>query len=393
MQLGELKTIKLPRVVFALADQDREEFYKKLNEAGSVFLIEEDRHWLINSIDLVTKLFQDPNLSSNRLSVKNLLNDHADKFSIDFFYENWLMYMDNSEHTLWRNKFICHFPKKDSQQSQIYEVAPSLFSRRVDFDICDALIKPYVIHSLAQIAGINDSSLASAHDLLKPIFQVLHGRGQKSINYEKKIHDGLNSWPTFIQMLLTEQKLTKNGFLSKLSEEEDQLKGIATGLLPFIDVIDAIVTLCCRVLINYHAINSESNIKLEKGKLIDLIRLYSPFQVCNREVIGLVKDLPTIDFRINDKVSLLIGAANRNPAKSPDITTNIDQTLRNLSFGIGNHSCPGRNWSIAIICDFYDLLTNHLIARKKTFKVNNFTYQESFGFMGIDSIHIQFDNK
>jgi len=390
MHVNNITAIKLPRLVLALASHDREEFYKKLNGAGTVFLIEEDRHWLITSFDLVSRLFREPNLSSGRPSLKKLMSSHGDKFSVKFFYESWLMYMDGSEHSFWRDRFIVNFPKKDNHPLQYFEMEPLLIFRDSDFDICEVLIKPFVIHSLASVAGIDGKSLDSAYRLLKPMLQVLHGRGQKNISDEGNL--GLDAWPVFIKLLLSENKIIEGGFLHKFSEQGDEIRKISIGLLPFIDVLDSIVTLCARVITNFYEIRSENNPEKEQATLFTLIRLYSPFQICNRQVTGPLKDLPGIDFRIGDKVSLLIGAANRDSSRWACHGSNANSIIRNLSFGIGQHSCPGRSWTTSIVTEFYNLLTSYLVLKKKVFLLKSISYSDEFGFMGIESINIQFEN-
>ncbi|ALL05083.1 hypothetical protein AQ505_05980 [Pedobacter sp. PACM 27299] len=382
MSTTPVKVHKLPRLALLLANHDRALFYRKLNETGDAFLIEEDRHWLINSPNLITQLFHEPSLDSNRQNLKKLLIGQGTPDSINFFYQNWLMYMSGAEHQFWREKFIACFPKRMELSYKYFDMANAIGTSIKEFDLIKQVINPYVVHMLCEIAGMKVTAFQNAYHLINPILQLLHGRGQ--VDNPTTKHNALDEWSTIIERLTREQKLTKQGFLSQLAKTGKL--GLAVGLLPFLDVVDALIALCGRVVIDYAALKQQQNIKIQQEKLLDLIKLYSPFQVCNRKVINPITHFPELDFQYGDKVSLMIGAANSNTPKRDVAEIQSIPNLKNFSFGIGQHSCPGRNWSITIVMEFYKSLDNYLTEYKASIKVKNINHREEFGFQGIQNM-------
>ncbi len=79
------------------------------------------------------------------------------------------------------------------------------------------------------------------------------------------------------------------------------------------------------------------------GAIEETLRWESPVQTLTRHVTEDIT-LHGVTFRVNDTISCMIGAANRDPAffKNPDVfDIQRENASKNLAFGIGVHFCIG----------------------------------------------------
>lgn len=373
----------IPKISLAIAKLDRIEFYKKLLDQDSVFFIEEERLWIVASHSRVSQFLKNHNLKSNRLSSSKILFQNVKPYLVSNFYNQWLMYKDGTNHNEKRVKFI----RANSEMAEVnykYTANKALsdlhFNVPVEFG--QQVFLPYIINCLADYTGLKYETIKLGYNILSPVLHILHGRSENFLDFDfNNLEDNFIQWFEYLELVINETEEKKSGFINNFLFEERNLNSCGIALLPFIDVVDVLVSLCGAISID---VSQHYNVDFDiQKRVLEIIRLFSPFQVCNRLVNGPIEGL---NCKLNDRFCLLIGAANRDPRviKNPNSVNTVGD-FNQLSFGLGSHSCLGRQLSLKILVAFYQEISQF----HDILIVDDVTYYDEWGFAGIKNIYIR----
>jgi len=359
-----MRVLKLPKLVLAIVQMNRHEIFELLHHKADIIYLEEERFWIVISYDLVTDLLKDSNLCSDRFEYIKTLFPEECHFDLKRFYSQWLMYKDGSDHLNNRKLFILSLKNCDLLCLKVkfksyLNCKINQFDEQDAIDFSSFVILPYVKTALAAITGLEESIFDKIYETLLPILEIMHGRkihySTDQYNVKKLLSDWLH------QLNDIKQNDYRNGIFDYCKERQCEIDDYALIILPFLDVIDVLHSLCSDILIWILDNLSNNTIMVKKVPVNEIIRYYSPFQTCNRIISGKVSLFKDIEYSIGDRVSLLIGAANLDVNKHSEAgAIHLSALFSHLSFGRGDHRCPGQSISMLLLNVFANQMVTYI---------------------------------
>lgn len=388
--------MSLPRLAMLLAHVDRPDFYRRLHEHDTIFLLENPRAWLVVGYEDTARMLRHPLLISNRDGLAAALSRLVDSRIADAFYRQWLMYMDGEAHEVWRTRFTRAASIRSATPAALplpgIEDAAKRFIQAGQASITDFCIRPFVIRAVSQFAGIQTATLEYGYALLAPVLTLLHGRDCNPCDVTQVRHS-LEGWPLFLAAVRREACGVEEGLIPSFLTGADSLQAVGVGLLPLIDVVDPIISLCGALAMHRVSQVGASSLMTSGALVREMVRLHSPFLVCNRTAVGKLEDVPDMPCSPGDRVTLLIAAANRDPRVFEDPDVLIGGRARApLSFGLGTHSCPGRPWSMAVLEQFCFQFDMALRMWPSRLQIGDTTHFDGPSFAGVRSVSLRLDS-
>lgn len=312
------------------------------------------------------------------------------------FYSQWLMYMDGEVHSKFRKLITIALSKATKNIENI--VDQSFFTHFYKLlsykqpvpDIVSAFSAPFVTSVLAAVFGISETRYSQLISMSKPIVMFLGSGGVGDEYSRKQVIDSL--------------KLTRDVLFSCIHECNSCDSVIGYLLQKNVSVADIIPLLINIVIDGYDpflsAVNTyllykskntipDVNDHMGNNQIFDeLTRVETPFQYCARIATEDLK-LGIYNIRKGERVMAFIASANRDPDSfyMPEQIMLRDKKIKNISFGVGRHVCPGGNLarkSTARLIELFDDLDKKV----KIIHVED-KWTDSFGFRFLEKLKIE----
>lgn len=357
---------------------DRYTAFNKYREF-SPFYDEDLASHIILKFEDVMAVLKNPSVSSNRKKHQFDNIKHC-PFSqpLSEFYSQWLMYMDGDNHREYRKLITMALSKSIKGIENIVDNKFSIYSEKLLSceeqcpDIVSVFSTPFVTSVLATVLGISEARYSQIIDISRPIVMFLGNGDLGDEPYRKQVVDSL--------------KLTHNTILSCIDECTECNSVIGILLQDNVPIYDIVPLLINVIIDGYDPFLSAVNTYLlykSKGILDhiekqmscsqifdEVIRLETPFQYCGRIASEDLK-LGEYNIRKGERFMAFISSANRDPNyfHMPENIFSRIQKVKNVSFGIGRHICPGGN-----------------LARKSTSRLIElfYSFDEQFSFFHVE---------
>jgi cytochrome P450 len=264
------------------------------------------------------------------------------------------------------------------------------FAAKREADLLAQFATPIPIVIISELLGVPTEAgpqlLAWSHDM------VAMYQARRDLEIERRAVDATVAFSDFMRGHVKERRsMPGDDFLSQLVVAESQGKSLSEDEL----ITTAILLLNAGHEATVHAIGNGVKVILEEGRadtalseghIEELLRFDAPLHLFTRYAL---EDLNYngINLRKGESVGLLLGAANRDPARfaEPDIFDPARFPNPHLSFGAGIHFCIGAplarlelNVALPIL---FERLPGLRLARKPH-------YRDAYHFHGLESLAV-----
>ncbi|HYO89887.1 MAG TPA: cytochrome P450 [Candidatus Limnocylindrales bacterium] len=269
----------------------------------------------------------------------------------------WMLLKDPPDHTRLRNLVHKAFTPRTVERlriavQQMTDQALDAALAHRDFDLIDALAYPIPVQVIAELLGVPEADHARLKEWSRGISPSLDFDNRHEIYVHASTATA--AFYAYLQTLVEERrKHPGDDLLSALvaaeaeGEHLSEHELLATAMLLLVAGHETTVNLIgngtlalLRQRDQWERITA--NPALAKGAVEELLRFDSPVQLTARWVLA-DTDMLGVPMRVGEQVTLLLGAANRDPARFPspsrlDITRDASG---HLAFGNGIHYCIG----------------------------------------------------
>jgi pimeloyl-[acyl-carrier protein] synthase len=271
--------------------------------------------------------------------------------------DKWLFFVEPPDHTRLRSLVSKAFTaaKIEQMRPQIQAMVDRLLDKVQDkgwMDVMADLAAPLPALVSAEMLGIPRSEHSGlvqwAYDLFHVFDQPLSLQDYQHIN-----HVAVEFKSYFCRLIAVIRKQPQDNLISKLIEaRDDQGRLNEAELLAFLSMLFSVGQETTENLIGNGMLalldhpgqmeQLRQNPAIVGSAVEELLRYDSPVQMISRTAIAEV-ELEGKTIRRGDKVNLLLGAANHDPAKfeEPDRLDITRKESHRLPFGAGIHYCLG----------------------------------------------------
>ncbi|MFP6806330.1 MAG: cytochrome P450 [Pseudomonadales bacterium] len=330
--------------------QDPYPIYDEMRKLGASFYWEEYAHWCFPGFNEVNQLLRDRRFG-------NQLEGRSGDSALDRFEQNSLLELEPPAHTRLRRLVNRAFVSRqvEKQRVRIEKLANELIDKfesdgHVNLLTAYAEIIPVVV--ICELLGVStdmaDQLLLWSHKMVA-IYE--HGRDEK---VEVEANEATSEFEKFIELQIEgKRRQPADDLLSELilvEEAGDKLslaELVATCILLLNAGHEATVhgigngvkNILSNKIDRGHWFSSPDNIK---ALVEESLRFDPPLHMFNRFVL---EDLEYggREFKRGDVIGLMLGSANRDPAKFSDPNSFDPQRggIGHVSFGAGIHFCVG----------------------------------------------------
>jgi len=375
-------------------------FYRRLLDAVPVFKWEDYGYWCFTRHDDVSALLRDRRFGRQILHVmsREELGWAETPAHLKPFYDfeqHSLLETEPPVHTRLRGLVNRAFLSRTVERlrPRIAQLAHELidgFEAKRQTDLLTQFATPIPIFIIAELLGVPTEAgpqlLAWSHDM------VAMYQARRDAEVERKAVDATLAFGDFMRDHVKQRRPAPgDDLLSHLIVAEAQGKSLSEDEL----VTTAILLLNAGHEATVHAIGNGVKALLERGRagsapgeghIEELLRFDAPLHLFTRYALEDV-DYNGLSLRKGETVGLLLGAANRDPARfaEPDAFDPSRSPNPHVSFGAGIHFCVGAplarlelNVALPIL---FERLPGLRLAQKPR-------YRDAYHFHGLESLQI-----
>lgn len=344
---------------------DRYTAFDKYRKQSPFYDNELSSHIILSFKDVITALKTTTFSSDRKKQQFEKISEYPFSKPIINFYGKWLMYMDGKPHADARKLITTALSKSTKDLDEIVERYFNFYFKKTflhtesTLNIVSTFSVPFVTSILSTIFGISTKRYFQIINISKPIVIFL---GNGDLDNEKSRSVVINSLHETHNLLLKciEECNKNNSFISVLLQNNVSVNDISPLLINIL--IDGYAPLLATL--NTYLLNVSqgviTNNSMTSSQIFDeLVRLETPFQYCARIA---KENIELRDYLIKKggRIMAFISSANRDPEYfySPKNIQFRNLKYKNVSFGIGQHICPGWNMTKKITEKFIDLFEN-----------------------------------
>jgi pimeloyl-[acyl-carrier protein] synthase len=341
------------------------ETFRRLREDGPIHRTD-DGAWAVISYRDVCAIFEDSRFISDVGNpILSLFSKNQNKFpALRKFYLNWFVLQDGKKHTDYRSMIRPAFYRGiNNIYPSVKDVVDQLFSdmkEKREFDFKTAFALPFPIYVTGEIFGVpkedrprllkwaNDVAMfavgESGSNVLKTLIDAETSLGEMTAYFRQQVEERKqNPCEDFVSLLLPH-----------FDGNDDELADIVLAQFSMLyfggytTISRHLAVSLCTLLNHPEKLQPfRSGTKFDHKTIREMLRYDSPLQIIPRIAN---EDVVLHDQLISkgDRVFLLLGAANRDPARyrEPDTFDPDRDEGTNLAMGMGPHICIGASLAI-----------------------------------------------
>jgi cytochrome P450 len=382
-------------------------FYQILQEQEPVFWSEKKNAWMVTQYVDVSDGLRDPRLSVKRNAIRpvglpNSISEELDPLRA--FYSLWLMYLDPPTHTRLRkiaNKAFTNQFVEDSKPAIKAVIEQTMSTLRANgyMEIMSEFASPFTVAGLASLLGIPEGDYPLVQNWSQKLVGFL-GLGQFDLAKARETQQAYLALRDYLTPFIAYRRTTTNAtdllfHLVNAQEhgqglsDEELLATYANILIDGHEPIAYTVVAGMRLLLSNRDQYQQlvQNPSLIANAVEEIVRFEPPFQYAGR----IAKEDLSIGGKLikkGDKVLLMLGAANHDPAifadpGSFDITR---QVQKHRAFGFGTHYCLGAPFALAVLPEAFSSLLQLPELRLMT---QEFEWLHSLGYRKLQSLQVE----
>jgi cytochrome P450 len=374
--------------------------YQRLRDAVPIFKWEDYGYWCFARHDDVSALLRDRRFGRQILHVmsREELGWAATPQHLKPFYDfeqHSLLETEPPVHTRLRGLVNRAFLSRSVERlrPRIAQLAHELidgFEAQRETDLLTQFATPIPIFIIAELLGVPTETgpqlLAWSHDM------VAMYQARRDAEVERKAVDATIAFSDFMRDHVRERRSAPgDDLLSHLIAAEAQGKSLSEDEL----ITTAILLLNAGHEATVHAIGNGVKALLEQGRadpalgeghIEELLRFDAPLHLFTRYALEDV-DYNGLRLRKGETVGLLLGAANRDPARfaEPDHFEPARSPNPHVSFGAGIHFCVGAPLARLELNVALPILFERLPGLKLAERPR---YRDSYHFHGLESLKL-----
>jgi pimeloyl-[acyl-carrier protein] synthase len=362
--------------------------------------------WIVTGYADVAKALRDPRLSSKPSEISSYSRHQEGNSLVASFISDILFFRDPPDHSRLRRLIGKVFNTRvvEEMRPRIQEITNQLIQRietKNDFDIITDFAKPLPVKVISEILGIPPED----HDLLK---QWSHWLGyifdpMKASDVSQQMNQSIVEFREYLTQLIAKRRQKpESDLISALiqtRDEQDQLSEeelLVTGMLLFASGEETTVNLIGNGVLSLlrHPAQLEKlrqNPALIPSAVEEFLRYESPLQISGRTAIENIEIGGKL-IKKGPPVFLILGAANRDPARFPNPDQlDITRTDNNhFAFGDGIHYCMGA----ALARNQGQIAINTLVQKLPNLRLqnNHLEWRENIFLRGLKSLPVSCGN-
>ena len=376
-------------------------YYHRIRAETPVFKWEQYGHWCFSRYDDVSALLRDRRFGRQILHVASREElgwpeppEHIAAFTAH--EKHSLLELEPPVHTRLRGLINRAFLSR--QVERLRPIIVNLSNRLIDgfeakgeVDLLAAYATPIPVIVICELLGapveMADQFLAWSHD------HVAMYMAKRDQAIEDKAVKAVVEFSAYMRGLIAEKRRNpKDDLLSELVKAETEGQKLSEDEL----VTTAILILNAGHEATVHSIGNGVKAMLERGisgpitegLIEEVLRFDAPLHMFTRYAL---EDLEYAGVRLRkgETVGLMLGAANRDPARfvEPDIFNAMRDPIPHVSFGAGIHFCVGAPLARLEMLIAFEVLFDRLPKLRLTEQPR---YKDIYHFHGLKELQVQF---
>ncbi len=323
--------------------------------------------WVITGYDQACRLMRDPRVGRRDAAMMelNLGTEGAPEYqrARNVFWGISLINQDEPEHTRLR-KLVRHvfLPNAiEGWRPRIEDVARSLVDKIVDkpeFDVVTELAFPLPEIIICDIVNVDHSDHGLWSQWSKTVGLANFGLGEPDAERRRKVDEALLKYYNYVRDLLDRRRASPgNDLMSQLIQtEEDGERLTDDEIISMFEILilaghettAQFISNCVHMLLTNHELFK--NLRAEPDRVSvaveEFLRMVGTAHLMNMRYAREDVEIDGITIPKGDKISIVIAAANRDPAvfAEPETGSFDRRNLRqHIAFGFDRHFCLGAN--------------------------------------------------
>jgi len=319
---------------------ERYAWYRQLHGAGPIHTLDSGAHLVVGHHAVAAGL-REPRFHSNKKTqffarFAKLAPDVRSR--LEFFYSGWLMYMDGDHHREYRAltaRALGSFSENLTTHARTFCEARNHSGH---IDVLEEFARPWVRQAMPLFLGCSRAAYEQMLAASCSVLDFFIGRRSAPKDAESAAH----AYEVLTQHLL--ETPGQQGFLASLNAAmPDDPLAVPLAASIIADTWEPVVALLAAGLLHGCGHINRDSIR-DRTFFREVLRVEAPFQICNRVVGEDGLSIAGVPMTRGQRVSFVIGAANRDPTvfREPDrFDPNRAELGSALSFGAGPHACIG----------------------------------------------------